>query len=212
MESAAASYASLCEEAERHLSAGDAEAAVRASVSAITHLDGAMRFAGKYEGATFSIPRCVEIIGRYAPVRLHREAVDAVRSLVKERRRIERESSESIADYMDQAEEVLFGVYRALSSFGHRRALEESVFLRALEGSSGESKNTLELLLASGVVSRSDAGAEELRIESRLGERWIAACFECGVSVIGAKREFFVMQVCPRCSVESDFVLIKPQD
>ena len=101
--------------------------AVELSVTALDHIDGMMRFGRKYCEVEFTSVECIDVVLRIAPLLLDCESLDRLEEVLKERRQIQKNTSEDLAKKLADARELMSNAYNLanyLERNGHANVVD----------------------------------------------------------------------------------------
>ena len=175
-------------EAER---AGLFHQALEDALAAWPYVDGMMQYGKRYREEVYTSIAAIDLVLKYSPLLLDYPILDRLQAMLKEQRRIDKNTSESIADKLAVARQQM---WRAYELWGH---LEENPdgrqdFLRkTLGGDQAAWRGMSERWEEMGLLSRKKSGRSyELIFTTRLGEVIHAKCESCGEIVEGPKGMF----------------------
>lgn len=189
--------------------------AVAFAISSLDFIDGMMQYEKKYEAREFESIGSIDLLLKYAPFLLEFEVLDHVETLLKSQRRIERNSSRSLADELDQSRARMWAAYRLWNHLEHRPGARQDTLGRELGGSQDEWRSLAEQWERMGLVDRKpEGGSYRLALSTRMSETVLAKCPACGVVARASKSKFLEDRECPKCQVLVSFVVLakKPDD
>lgn len=210
MEDCHARYAYLMQKAHAAEGNGDIREALDHALAACEYIDGMMRYENKYLDGDFSTVEAFELILRYAPFRLNYEVLNGLRELLKSSRRIERNTSDCLADKVDAAEETMWDAYHVYCHLGNGARFQRDV-LNSLGGRKAHWEKILVGLDQAGAIMRRPDGASGelvIKLSTNLSENIKAMCSACGGVQGMARRETLTPRSCTHCGETVDFVMV----
>ena len=209
MEEAAASYVACIRHARASVRMGRLDDAIRNAVGAWRHVDGMMRYGKKYEHEEYDTLECVEVVLRYAPVTLDSASLDELAALLKQQRRVERNTSRSLTDALAEARARLRSAHRLADHIEREGPIRQDALRSTLGSDQDDWRLLCEQWESLGFVERTKEGAwYVVRLATRFDEAWSAKCAACGVKVTASKRQLLSNDECPKCKAHAGFVLI----
>jgi hypothetical protein len=205
-------YHALMEQAQGALDRGMVRQAMQHALAAWEHIDGMMQYDRKYENASFDTIPAVDLVLRYAPLLLDSRQLDRLQALLKECRRIERDTTADIGEQLAEARARMWkahGLWDYIEQHSDVRQAE----LRAAVG--GEQPEWVDIVAAwekMGLLRRTPEGnTYRLAFSTRLGQPMPAKCPECGHVTEAPKAMLLDELSCPQCRKRVLFVLIGDQ-
>jgi hypothetical protein len=182
--------------------------AIAHAVGAWEHVDGMMRFERKYEQAAFTSLPCVELVLKYAPLVFHVASLDQLDSLLREKRSVERHTSDDIGTKLEEATALMRAAHLLWDHVERNPESRQDQLRQRLGGNQEQWRWLAERWEAMGLFHRTqDQGSCCLRLVTRLDDRVKAKCGACGAIASGHKSSFLAEQVCPGCKVTAMFVI-----
>ena len=183
--------------------------AMEAAFSAWEHVDGMMQYRRKYEDQGFSTIAAIEIVLKYAPLMFDFDSLDTLERMLKETRRLEKNTDECLADRLAQARRQMSNAHRLWTHLEMTGGVRQDSLRRDLGGDQTEWRQMVDVWEKMGILSREpDGGNYRLYLLTRMGAIVDAKCPACGVVHQGPKSMFLDEQRCPDCKQSGRFVLL----
>jgi hypothetical protein len=209
MEDHDSQYHALMWQAQGALGEGMVRRAVQLALMAWDHIDGMMQYDRKYENASFDTIPAVDRGLRYAALLLDFRQLDRLESLLKECRRIERDTTADIGQQLAQARARMWNAHRLWDYIEHHPDVRQSELKTALGGQQREWTDIVEAWEKMGLLRRVPYGKTYgLAFITRMGQLVAAKCPECGHLTEGPKAMFLDEATCPQCRKRALLVLI----
>lgn len=209
MEAHRAKYHALMSEARLAERAGLYRKAIESALASWDHIDGMIQFERKYEGKGFASIPTVEIILRYAPLLLDFQSLDALEILLKNFRRIERDTSDSLADKLARARARMWDNHRLWDHLERHPDIRQNELRRVLGGDQAQWRSVADAWEKMGLLRRTpEGGSYRVALSTRLGEPVPAKCPSCGEVVKAPKAIFLEKTACPECREDVLFVIL----
>ncbi len=202
-------YHDLVSRARAAESAGSHRRAVELAMSCWDHIDGMMQYERKYEDAEFKSIAAIDIVLKHAPLLLDLSSLSRLESLLKECRRIEKQTSVDLVKKLGQAQSLMWDAHRAWDYLEfHPEATQDGLY----EDLGGDRRQWDRILIAwetMGLVQRSDEGRHHhLALCTRMGKVVGARCPSCGSRTEAPKAMFLEELSCPTCNTRGMFVIL----
>jgi len=206
-------YASMMKEARAAERAGLYQRAVKAALASWEHIDGMMQYERRYrENQEFASILAIDMTLRYAPLLLDFESLAALESLLKVCRRIEKNTSESLADKLAAARARMRRTHRLWNHLERNPGTRQDELRRLLGGDQDEWRRMAEDWEKMGLLQRrSEGGSYRLALTTRMGQIVPAKCPACGKVVEAPKTMCLDNATCPECDASVVFVLLSSQ-
>ena len=94
--------------------------AIASALSSWDHIDGMMQYERKYEEASVSNFDGIDLVLRYAPLLFDFESLDKLESLLKNQRRIAKNSTGNLSERLGPARELMWVAHRVWNDFERR--------------------------------------------------------------------------------------------
>ena len=204
--------------AEYHSKLGKARAAkqrglyreaIQLVLSSWGHIDGMLRYERKYGGAELATIEAIDMVFEYAPFLLDLQSLERLESLLKNHRRIDKDTSESMVDKLAKARALMWDAHRMWNHLeGHPDARDDEL-AQALDGAETQWRPIAETWEKMGLLDRTpDGSSNRWALSTRLGQVVSAKCPSCGGVAEGPKAMFFEELSCPECHVVVSFVIL----
>lgn len=202
-------YHALLAQAEAAVRQGLFRQAVQNALAAWDHIDGMMQYDRKYEKASFNTIPAVDLVLRYAPLLLDFRQLDRLEVLLKEYRRIERDTTADIGDQLAQARARMRNAHRLWDYIEHHPDVRQAGLRAALGEQQQEWADIVTAWEKMGLLRRiPDGSTYRLALSTRMGELVSAKCPDCGELTQGPKAMFLDEVPCPHCRKRTLFVLL----
>ncbi len=209
MEFHRAQYQGLMVEARAAEREGRYRLALEQAVSAWEHIDGMMQYERKYDDAEFQSVAAIEMSLRYAPFLLDFKTLDNLDSLLKDCRRIERNTSEALKDKLGQARARMWENHQLWDYLEKNPGTRQDHLRRILGGDQDQWRSTVERWERMCLLRRiPDGESYRLALATRMDEVILTKCPSCGEVVEGPKAMFLEDIVCPECETSVVFVIL----
>lgn len=183
--------------------------AVELAISTWDHIDGMMQYERKYEEKVFDNVEGISMVLQYAPLLLNLESLEMLESLLKDQRRIDRNTSESVKEQLAKARELLWEAHRMWEQIERRHAATADELFGTLGGKKSRWRLIAEEWEKMGLLRRIPKGrVEQLALSTRMDEVVLAKCPTCGVVAKARKSEFLEEHACPSCCNLVTFVIL----
>jgi len=205
-------YAALIREAREAERAGLYRLGVEKALATWEHIDGMMQYARQFEKTEFDSVQGIDMILKYAPLLLDFPSLDKLEALLKENRRIDRNTSESLADKLAAARRAMWDNHRLWEHIERKPGTRQNALRQDLGGEQDVWRAVVEAWEKMGLVRRSpEGGSYRLSLSTRLGEVVRAKCPACGEVAEAPKGMFLEETRCPDCSASVRFVFMQPE-
>lgn len=212
MEAHQRQYKSLITKARSAVRKGRYHEAVKVSLSSWDYVDGMMQYERRYEEKEFTSIEGIEMVLKYAPLLLDFESLDTLEGLLKDHRRIEKGTSDVLADKLTDARTLMWEAHRLWSHLEEHPQARQDRLRKDLGGDQDEWRGIVELWAEMGLVERTpDGGSYLLALATRMGEIVSAKCTNCGDTVEAPKAMLLAELGCPECEARVPFVILPRQ-
>lgn len=201
-------YHDLLNQARAAELTGELSKAVELAICSWQFVDGMMQFERRFEDSEFKSVEGIDIVLRLAPPLLDIECLDKLAILLKSQRRIDKNTSDNLAERLEKARTRTWNIHRLWSLLEENPA-ETATKLSCL---SGIGYDECVRLLTDGVRTQifnvhSGLGEERFSIAASMDNPVLAKCSSCGVIAKAAKYRFLEPQTCPKCRNSGYFVI-----
>ena len=205
-------YETLIREAREAERAGLYRLVVEKALATWEHIDGMMQYARQFEKVDFDSVRGIDMILKYAPLLLDFPSLDKLEALLRDNRRIDRNTSESLADKLAAARRAMWDNHRLWEHIERNPQTRQDAFRRELGGDQDVWRSVVEAWEKMGLVRRfPEGGSYRVALSTRLGEVVRAKCPACGQVAEAPKGMFLEEMRCPDCSASVHFVFMQTQ-
>ena len=186
--------------------------AVKAALSSWDHIDGMMQYERRFEDKEFASIEGIDLILRYTPLLLDFESLDRLESLLKDFRRIDRHTSESLADKLAKARSLMKDAHRMWDYVEHHPEVRQDTLSRSLGGEESQWRSTAEAWEKMGLLRRTpEDRSYRLTLVTRMGEIVSGKCPDCGAVADAPKAMFLEELACPDCRAKALFVILSQE-
>jgi len=206
-------YAALMKKARAAERAGLYQVAVKAALASWEHIDGMMRYERRYgENQEFASIPAIDMTLKYAPLLLDFESLNTLEGLLKACKRIEKNTSESLADKLIAARARMRRTHRLWDHLERNPGTRQDKLRQLLGGDQDEWRRMAEDWEKMGLLQRrSEGGSYRVALTTRMGEIVPAKCPACGNVVEAPKAMCLEDATCSECNAPVVFVLLSPQ-
>ena len=202
-------YDDLLSEALAARKDGEYRLAVQRSLKAWEFVDGMMQYERRYNSREFGSVTAIDLILKYAPLLLDCESLDKLADLLHSCRRIEKNTSESLAEKLDHARARLWDAHCLYDHLERNPGARQDELRRTLGGEQDGWRQMAEAWEKMGLVFRkSSGGSYALNLVTRLGELVPAMCSACGVLTEAPKAMLLEELSCPDCGETNLFLIL----
>lgn len=183
--------------------------AVEVALSSWQYIDGMMQYERKYEDEEFASVEAIDIVLEHAPLLLDFQSLDRLEVLLKDFRRIDKNTSESLADKLANGRALMWDAHRLWDHLEQHPEARQDQLRQILGGDQNKWRSIAETWENMGLVRRTpEGGSYRLALSTRMEEVVSAKCSSCGAVAKAPKAMFFEQQPCPRCGATVHFVLL----
>ena len=202
-------YQLLMDEARAAEREGLYRVAVEKALASWEHIDGMMQYERKYESKEFSSVRAIDLTLKYAPLLLDFASLDKLEGLLKDFRRIERNTSDSLADKLTSARKFMWNAHRLWDQLERNPGQRQDELRRLLGGEQEQWRGVAEAWEKMGLLQREPvSGTYRLTLSTRMGQLVSAKCPVCGEVGEGPKAMWLEKVACPECKSKVLFVIL----
>jgi len=185
--------------------------AVQLAMSSWDHVDGMMQHMRRTEDAEFTSIEAIDMVLRYAPLLLDFRSLDALEALLKKCRRIEKHTTENLADKLAAARALMWNAHRLWDYLELHPEVEEGDLFRFLGDGRKQWQSVVAAWVKMGLLRRTrDGGSWRLALCTRMGRVVRAKCPSCGGTTEGPKAMFLEEVRCPECKARVLCVILTP--
>lgn len=209
MEEHKSNYYSLITQARNALKNGYYQIAIKCALSSFQYIDGMMQYELKYNERNFASIEGIDVIIKYAPIILDNQSLYDLEALLKNKKRIDKNTSEGIVEKLENAKILLNDAYRMWDHLEKHPDVKQDELRQILGGEQDRWRNIAELWEKMGLVQRTPLGRSyHLEFVTRMGEIISAKCPACGSITRAPKSMLLEELTCPDCKAKSMFVLL----
>jgi hypothetical protein len=183
--------------------------AIKLAIGAWPFADGMMQYERKYADATFRGVAAIDMVLKYAPMVFHYESLEALATLLKSDKRIERDTADDMTAKLAAARVRLWENHKLFSYLEADVGQRQDELRRKLGGDQDRWRAASELWEQMGLVVRVPvANSYRLSLATRLGQLVKAKCPHCGKVAEAPKAMLLDETTCPACEAKVSFVLL----
>lgn len=202
-------YRSLMRAAKEAERRGLYRAAVDAAVAAWEHIDGMMQYGMKYEDDDFVSISAIDAVLKHAPLLFDFRNLDALEQLLETRKRIEKNTSQSVVEKLSKAREQIWVNHRLWGYLERYGEVRQDQLSDILGGGQEYWRSLSKSWAAMGLVTRVQEGVSyRIALSTRMGQVVRAKCSSCGKASEAPKGMFLEKMKCPYCNTRVLFVLL----
>lgn len=202
-------YQDLMSEALSAGKNGSYRKAVELALSSWDHIDGMMQYQRKYEAAEFTSIGAIDLILKYAPLLFDFRSLDRLELLLKDRRRIEKHTFESLGDKLAEARSLMWDAHRLWDYLEFHPDARQDELRERLGGSQDRWRSLATEWEAMGLLRRTaDGRSYRLALCTRMGQIVPAKYSACGAVTEAPKAMFLEELTCPECRAKVSFVIL----
>ena len=212
MEDHQRTYQSLMADARTAERAGLYRTAIEKALESWKHIDGMMQYERRYEDREFGSIPAIDLTLKYAPLLLDFVSLDALEGLLKDCRRIERNTSDNLGEKLATARTRMWEAYHLWDYLEWNPIVRQDELRRLLGGDQDHWRFLAESWDRMGLLRREpEGGTYRLALSTRMGEVVPAKCPACGSVVEAPKAMFLEERACPKCRAGNLFVILSTQ-
>jgi hypothetical protein len=187
--------------------------AVQQALEAWPFVDGMMQYARKYKQEEFDTVPAIDLVLEYVPMLFDFRQLDRLGALLKECRRIERDTIADVGEQLAKARARMWDAHRLWNHIENHPDARQAELRASLGGEQSEWVKISGAWEKMGLLRRvSDGGTYRLIFCTRMGEIVSAKCPQCG-SITEAPKAMLLGEImCPECKRRAAFVLVPPDD
>ena len=172
-------------------------------------IDGMMQFSKRYESQEFSSIPAIDMVLKHAPYLFDFESMEALEQLLKQGQRIEKNTSQSLADKLADARSRMELAHRLWNYLELNPGARQDRLRKALGGDQEVWRAIAETWEKMGLLSRvPEGGSYRLDFRSRMGAVVFGKCPECGSKHQAPKSMLLGRNKCPDCQQDVVMVLL----
>lgn len=207
MEAHRAAYCAATIDAKSAVTRGNYREAIRLALSSLEHVDGMIQYERKYGNIQIDNVESIEIILKFAPFILDYEALDDVDGLLKGQRRIDKHTSDNLAEKLTQAREQMWEAHRLWEHLERNPKTKQDELGQKADNSGLISDMWWQMGLIDRVV---EGDSYRLSLITQMSDVVLAKCPSCGAVGKALKSNFLAEVTCPKCKAKVRFVIRCP--
>ena len=189
-------------------SQGAYDKAIKLAVRSWDHVDGMMQYGRRFEKTEFDNISTIEFVLTYSPLVFHFESLDALEKLLKDQRRIDRNTSENLVGKLDRARAQMWKAHRLRNHLERNPKAKEDEVLKTLGGNARDWRIITGKWFELGLLDQaSDGDSQCLSLVTRMNDVVLAKCPSCAAVARAQKSNFLAEVTCPKCKKKVRFVI-----
>ncbi len=181
---------------------------VELALASWDYVDGMIQYERKYKNNDFSSIRGIDLILKYAPLLLDFPNLDKLEGLLKACRRIEKNTSECLADKLSEARSLLRTSHRLWNHIEKNPDTRQDQIRKKLGGQQKQWDSIVQKWEQMGLLQRIPKnGSYLLSLSTRLGQLIVGKCSSCGEITEAPKAMLLEKITCPQCNNTAWFVI-----
>jgi hypothetical protein len=194
-------------------SEGMCREAVLLALSSLGHVDGMMQYEQRYEKKEFASIESIDVILRYAPVLFDFQSLDGLASVLKEKRRIDRDASDDLGGRLSEARTLMWDARRMWNHLEEHAEVRQDELRQHLGGNQDRWRWVAETWEKMGLLRRvPEGGSYRVALSTRMGEVVGGKCPSCGAVAEAPKGMFLEKLMCGTCGGNGQFVILGRAD
>ena len=209
MEAHRAEYQTLMGKARSAERDGLYRRAVELALSSWDHIDGMMQYERRYEDKEFANIQGIQMILKYAPLLFDFPSLDALETILKNCRRIEKNTSDDLAQKLAEARALMWDAHRLWDHLERHPGARQDKIRRSLGGDQDAWRSIANAWQKMRLLRRTpEGGSYRLALSTRMGEVVSGKCPSCGGIATAPKAMLLEPLPCPECGAEVMFVIL----
>ncbi len=209
MEAHRAKYNALIVRARAALREGRFHDAIEAAISTWDYIDGMMQYERRYQDREFTGIDSIDMALRYAPLVFDYESLNELDSLLKSKRRIDKNTSDDLVGKLAGARALMLEAHLIWDHLEKVPDARQDRIRKILGGNQDRWRSVVETWEKMGLVRRTpEGGSYRLSLVTRMDQVVRAKCPSCGAVAKAKKSRFLENQVCPQCRTTASFVIL----
>lgn len=173
------------------------------------HIDGMLQFEKKYAEGDRTTVKTIDICMAYAPMLFDSQTLDEVGSLLKDCRRIEKNTSVDLSDTLSESKEIMWIAHRLWEQMEQSGNVDPETLTKTLGVKKKRWARIIDAWEKMGLVRRFVTdGHDFLALATQLGEVVPGKCPQCGERAQAPKAMFFEELTCSSCDNKDLFVIL----
>lgn len=202
-------YQALMADAQAAEQAGLYRAVVEKALESWEHIDGMMQYERRYNKKEFTGVPAIELTLKYAPLLLDFASLDRLEGLLKDCRRIEKNTSHNLATKLAAARELMWDAHSLWDHLERNPGSRQDELRTLLGGRQKRWCGIAETWEKMGLLQRKPEDETcRLTLSTRLGEIVPVKCPACGNVTEAPKAMCLEETPCPECQKRVLFVII----
>lgn len=209
MEECSAAYRDALAAADQSIRSGMYSTAVSRAISAWPYIDGMMQYARKYEEHEFKSISVIDVVLKYAPLLMDHASLDKVECLLKEFKRIDRNTDADLVADLADARVRMWKNHRLWEHVERQPDCRQNELAGVLGPDQDYWRSVAEAWEQMGLLHRTpNGGSYTLSLRTRLGQVVPGKCHNCGGVLEAPKAMLLEDARCPLCDRMSVFVVM----
>jgi hypothetical protein len=190
--------------------AGNYTTALELANSACDFIDGMMQFEHRFEGRdSWTTIESIDYVLCYSPLTFEKQYLDRLAILIKSQRRIQKNMTTDLTQSIAKAISIMHDAYRLWNHIEVHDDVRQDDLRKTLGGDQDQWRWIAETWVKMGIVHRiPESHSYRLQLVTRLNDQIRGKCPHCGVIGKATKHRLLDAIECPKCHVQSAFVLL----
>lgn len=206
-------YVNLMKKSREAESSGLYRDAVTHALESWGHIDGMMQYERRFNNREFSSVEGIDMILKYAPLLFDYPNLDMLELLLKERRRIEKNTTQNLGEKLEKARQRMWEAHRLWSYLEQNPETEQDKLCQVLGGNKNTWRSMIDMWESMGLVCLEQEGDKtKLSLATRMGKVVPGKCSACGTLAEAPKAMFLNELNCSECGSKVMFVILDVRD
>lgn len=207
------SYKTCMERVETYKNQGLFAEALKQAFEAWEHVDGMMQYARRYKKHEFNDIEAINIVLEYAPLLFDYNSLNKLEEMLKQYKRIEKNTKVSMADLLSKARDLMGQAHKLWNYLERNHYAAQYALSNELGGKQKQWDSILKSWEKMDLVSQEGQGKDsQLNLQTRMGALIRGKCSKCGAFQEAPKAMFLEPTICPDCKEKVTFVILPLSD
>ena len=183
--------------------------AVEYAMASCPHIDGMMQYESKYEDREFTGIEAMDLVLKYAPLIFDSQSLDGLETLLRNQRRIAKNTADDLAGKLSTARKLMWDAHRLWSHLELLPDARQDELRGALGGDQDRWRSVAETWEKMEILHRKSEGVSyRLAFATQMDRPSQAKCPSCGAVGKAPKVKLLDEVICPKCRAKVLFVFI----
>ena len=202
-------YQALMSQARTAEESGSYAEAIEKALACSEHIDGMMQYERRFMQREFKSIGAIEMTAKYAPLLFDKASLAKMENLLKEYRRIEKNTSEQMGDKVAEAREMMREAHRLWNHIEKHPGCRQDELRRLFGGKQEQWRSIAEVWEKMGLIRRTPKdGSYCLAVSTRMDEPVRSKCPACAHVMESTKVKCLGEVACPQCKTSVVFVIL----